>query len=261
MSRKSIYKDIYVINVYELAKLDGMSDVKIAKAMGLSVPTFLKWKMKKPLFRYAYLKGKNYSKNTDGSSVSFQQYVYQRLPKKLRRLWRELNKIKGNTERIETLFAGKPKRYRQHLFLHAWISCNFNVSAACKKVNLSRSTLDKWIENDYEFSKLFKDIDWHKKNFFESSLCRLVQSGNSAATIFANRTYNRDRGYNEKQEISISGNINHYVVSMDNLDLPLEVKKLILENLRKTKRIESKETTQIPLLTQGINQCSMQQAI
>ena len=58
----------------------------------------------------------------------------------------------------------------------------------------------------------------------------------------ANKTFNKSRGYTEKVDIGISGNINHQhnIVHIDNLNLPIETRKQILDELRRAKQIPSR---------------------
>ena len=51
-----------------------------------------------------------------------------------------------------------------------------------------------------------------------------------------NKTFNKDRGYNDKIELSVEGSVQHEHVhahiSVDELDLSLEVKREILQAIR-----------------------------
>lgn len=102
-------------------------------------------------------------------------------------------------DKIEALLR-KGKRARQHLFIHSWVMSNFNASEACRKVNISRATFQNWME-EANFRDLIDEVHFHKKNFVEGGLMSLIEQGDTSATIFANRTLNRDRGYNEKVEV------------------------------------------------------------
>ena len=136
---------------------------------------------------------------------------------------------------MERLLDNAGKRARQHLFLYALTASNFNASEACRKVNISRKTFENWVTTEPEFGQLIDEMHWHKKNFFESALVGLIRSGDSSATIFANRTLNRDRGYNEKFELEVKGQVNHahaHIVQIDDLNLPIKVRRLILEAMR-----------------------------
>lgn len=234
---KTLWKTIYIFTAYELAK-SGMTGVKIAKVLGVSHPTFRKWEEKKEAFRTAIREGRKAHKINGSKGVSFRDYVFKRLPEDLRQLWRNLNKLdiaRSGPEKIEALLAKGGKRVRQHLFLYAWVSANFSISNALGKVNLSRGTFDLWKEKDPEFAMLIDEINWHKKNFFEDHLCKLIKGGDTSATIFANETYNRDRGYSKRHDIDVkvSGETTHRVINIDAMKLDIKTRKAILLSIRK----------------------------
>ena len=234
---KSRWNDKHIITAYELAK-SGLNLTKTAKAMGLATATFRTWMDKKPIFRYAFRKGRRVYKGKNKKGFTFQDYVYKRLSKKLRKLWKEIKKVddtNSGVEKIEALLEKGGVRARQNLFIHAWTVSNFSISNALRKVNISRFTFNAWKSKDPDFAKLVAEIEWHKKNFFEDHLSMLIAGGDPSATIFANKTYNRDRGYNEKIEVDMhmAGNINHSVISVGDLGLSLKVRKEILKGFRK----------------------------
>jgi len=56
----------------------------------------------------------------------------------------------------------------------------------------------------------------YKKDFIESKLIKLINEGDTAATIFAAKTQLKDRGYIERQEITgADGNELNFNVSLD----------------------------------------------
>ncbi len=237
---KTVWQDAFIIRVYNLAK-SGMRESQMAKVLGISLPTFIIWKKKRKQFHLALQTGRKEHRGDNGHVISFKDYVYARLPADLRKVWSIINRLdeaKGGREKIEAILARRGKIVRQHLFIYAWTSTNFSISSALRKVNISRSTFKKWSNDDPDFAKLIDEINWHKKNFFEDHLCTLVAKGDGACTIFANRTFNRDRGYNEKVtvDMNLSGEIDQTVMSVDMMKLPLETRKEILKSLRKQKQ-------------------------
>jgi hypothetical protein len=137
--------------------------------------------------------------------------------------------------RVEALLFKQRKLIKQQLFLYAFVATNFNFSEACRLIGVKKATMDYWVDNDKDFKDIIEEMHWHKSNFFESALIGLVKSGDSAATIFANKTFNRERGYGEIHKHEIKGEITHTVetVDVDALDLPLETRKQLLEALQK----------------------------
>lgn len=234
---KTLWKTEYIIRVYELAR-SGMTQVKMAKVLGVSHPTFRKWEEKKEAFRMALRAGKKLYKHNNKNGVSFRDYVFKRLPEDLRKLWCEINRLdkaRSGVEKIEAILAKRGKRIRQHLFLYAWVSANFSISNALGKVNITRGTFDLWKEKDPEFAMLIDEINWHKKNFFEDHLCKLIKGGDTSATIFANETYNRDRGYSKRHDVNLNltGETIHHVVNIDAMELDIKTRKAILSSIRK----------------------------
>lgn len=225
------FKLDYIFQAYDLAK-SGASEKRIAETIGVTRQTFRKWRM-----RYKVLdKAIKYASRSSGSggTTTFTEYVYGLLPPYLQVLWRQINNLgkRPDQTQIEALLYDQGKRARQHLFIHALVNSSFNVSEACRKVGVTWTAVNKWEKYDPDFRDLMKEIHLHKKNFFESALVRLIAQGDSAATIFANKTVNRDRGYSDKVQVEHTHTHTHTMVAIDTLDLPLDVKKLILQKMR-----------------------------
>jgi transposase len=236
---KKVWKDENYILAYELAK-SGMSEIKMAQALGVSTVTLRKWKDTKPALRFAIEKASSNGGSENMSTVQdFHEYIYQKLPSHLAKIWDEIQAVEHEDNsilKIEAMLKGAGKRGRQHLFLHALVTSNFNVSRACSMMNMSRKTFENWVTNEPEFGELMQEIDFHKKNFFEAALIGLVAGGDSSATIFVNKTINRDRGYNDKIELDVRGSVQHEHlhahIPMDELNLSLDVKREILKAIR-----------------------------
>jgi len=244
------WDDENYVKVYECARAQ-MSDNAIAGALGCSAATFQRWKDKYPAVVTAIRKGR---KNTRKDTQSFRDFVYTRLPKRLRKVWRRIDRFDNTTngtERIESLLADHGTPARQHLFLYALLHSNYSLSEALRKVNISYQRLQAWKE-DPDFLNLVDEIQGAKKDFFESALVKLVKRGDTNAVVFANRTLNKDRGYSEKLDISVNGSINHnhhFVVDVDKLNLPFETRKEVWKAIKQeqdntvdAKRIEGEIT-------------------
>ena len=232
---KSLFRDKHCFTAYDLAK-QGTPQVQIAKILGVTEPTLLLWKRTHALFCEALIRGKRAFKHKD-QYIPFREYVYGRLPENIKKIWDEINAIDeedNGTLRLENILKDTGKKVRQHLFLYAWTSCNFSVSKALRKLGFARNIFLGWMNDDPEFATLVDEINFHKKNFFEDALLDLVQLRNPQATIFANKTQNADRGYGEKLDVRVNGQINHNfrLIQVDKLSLPLETKKQILADIR-----------------------------
>jgi len=104
---------------------------------------------------------------------------------------------------------------------------------------VSYNMLERWKEEDPDFPKLVDFLNTLRGNFFEDALCDAVADGDTAATIFANRTFNRERGYNDKL-IDIKKTVhqlNEHVVKIADLGLSIDEKRALLAEVRKTKQL------------------------
>lgn len=230
--------DDYYLEAYLLAR-QGLPDSQIAKTLGVSPSTFKAWKEDRRALRRTLKRARKSDENS-GSAISFSDYVYEQLPSRLQKVLDRINEYTEQSnavEKIETLLQDEGLGARQHLFVHSLITNAFNISRACSQVNITTNTFRRWCNNDPDFHDLIVEMDWHKGNFFESALINLVKSGDSSAIIYANKTFNKKRGYGEKLEVDVSGTIthNHQLVDVDQLNLPLETRKQILIAYRENK--------------------------
>lgn len=200
---------------------DVYTELKVSKI------TFWQWVKDKPGLKEVLDLAEKEKK--DGESLK--NWVYSRLSPELMKVWErigELEMLSDGISKIELMLEEGGKRMRQQLFLHALCFHNFCVSQALAKVNITKRELDRWIAHDHDFAELVEQIQWHKGNLFEGSLVQLVREGNPAAVLFANKTYNAERGYAQKSklDINVSGSVTHGV-----LDLA-EIMKLVDEDTR-----------------------------
>lgn len=264
------YRPIMLVHIYRYAKV-GMTEEAICDGIGVSRKTWHEWKRRFPSIDKAIKLGRT----EDNTGGTWHKFVYDRLSPDLRELWDRIesyDRIDPDTGRpllangvaqIEALLDKHGKLVRQQLFLYALIHNNFSASKACAKVNIDKSTLDHWIKSDPKFGELIEEIKWHKGNFFEESLFRLVDQGDAAAVLFANKTFNRDRGYNPAVDVNVNGTIEHKhnVLDLSDLDLSFECRREIMEAMRRrAENIElqrknaslSKESKALALLNEDI---------
>jgi hypothetical protein len=238
---EKVWKDEYYLRSYQLAK-SGLNDIQIAKALGVTYKTFKRWKVKKRALRNSLAD----ARKKESGFETFQDYVYGRLTQPLQELWDQLTKTKKNNtvEAVEALLKDHGDQTRKSLFLYALVNSNFDPTKACKKVNIQRKKLDKWIDTDPEFCELVNEIHIAKKDFFEGLLVEGARQGDANLIKFANMTLNSDRGYNPKTVIAHEGqvDINHNVMRIDELGLPLKDRIKILEAMRERKQANGVES-------------------
>lgn len=220
------WRDSLYVKCYRLA-LEGLKDGGIAKALGVSRVTFLRWRRQRKALRLALKEARGGLAKS--RTQTFSEYVSGRLPDHLRPLWDGIERAeqRANPERrIEALLAGQGEDVRKQVFVHALVSSNFNKAEACRRANVSYSTVTKWCA-DPLFVQLMDQVHQMKQDFIEGCLMGLVAQGDTTATIFASKTVNRDRGYDVKKTVVHEGLVQH--AHFDFEQLPLKLKKDILD--------------------------------
>lgn len=205
---------------------------KVAAALETTTERVRHWLKTWPQFAEA--KALADERRTKGNT--FDHYVFSRLSKEAQKAWEDIEFWADDTgalEKVNAILAGKSTRLRQELFVHALVHSSFDVSTALKMVCISRVQYDNWRANDLGFKQLIEEIQWHKKNFFEKQLVGLIEEKHPAAVIFANKTMNADRGYNEKIQLEHSGKVGMEAsFSFEDLELDLETRKKVLAAIR-----------------------------
>jgi hypothetical protein len=229
----------HVFQVYEMSR-SGMSERAMAEALGVNRMTFRLWRERHPMFQEAIKKGQKAI--APNGKISFQDYVYKQLPEHIQKVWDQLSAIEAfakggpTAPHIERVLGPHGVNVRKYLFIHALVQSNFNPSEACKRLNIKRETFVTWAK-EKDFRQLMDEIMWHKKNFFEGALVAAVERGETSAILFVNKTLNRDRGYGEKIDVSHehTHEVNVNMIRVDELNLPLETRKKILDAMRAKK--------------------------
>lgn len=229
------------VRAYQLAR-EGLSTEQIAQVLGVDKVRLYKWMKDDPDFKGAIDEGRlPFTRRGQTNGHTLTDYVYNRLPPDLQRLWLEISECDNDQVngivKIEGLLDQGGKRVRQYLFFHALANCHFNVSEALRRINTPYNTLLSW-KGEPEFLRLYDEFIWHYKEFCRGKLNELVAEKNQAAVIFVNKTINKDMGYTEKIEVEHKHDHQHTHlhahISAD--DLPLELRKQVLQVLRDKKQ-------------------------
>lgn len=230
------WDDRFYVQIYKLM-VSGHNRKQIAEILGVSPSTLSKWEDDRPALADAMREAEAVRKPSD----SFADYVYRQLPKELQAVWDELTELDDieNPVRMSEYMTAQPERVQKYLFIHALVTGRFNPSEACRKIGVSKRKYEKWCILDQEFAQLIEEVLWHKKNFCESALMQKVIEGDTSAVLFANKTVNRDRGYNEKTEIDFRATILNAHVDIDELGLNPETKRALLDSIRSKKLKDS----------------------
>lgn len=245
MPKKGVtrFKEEYYVRAYEMAK-DGLGVDEIGEVLGVSHMGMRQWLEKFPALKSAVQRGRDAARGRHTRALKrYTDYVYGRLAPEVKAIWdkmvegEEHGDGKWNPDTVEAALGpfASSKKVRQHLFVHAYLTCNFNVSEACRRVNVPRKTFEVWCCRDADFRKLFQELKDVKGDFFESALIQKVMEGDPSCVIFANKTFNRDRGYNDKVTVEHKHSGSVEMITSDVLDkLPVEVKRKILEEYRRS---------------------------
>jgi len=78
------------------------------------------------------------------------------------------------------------------------------VTTASKISGVSRSAHYLWMREDEEYRNLVNDLDNITIDFAESKLHKLIDEGDTTATIFFLKTKGKKRGYKEKMEYEVT---------------------------------------------------------
>lgn len=228
---KNAYKPEMLITIYEMAKT-GATDQEIMGTLDVGRETWFRWKKTKPEVADAMNRGRAANKD---KGVTLHEYVYKRLPPELKELWNKIHALEGHNSqyaRVKKLLNQTGEQGQQMLFIHALLTYRFKTSRALQVLMIPRSQLDIWMQQK-SFRDMMMQILEYKKDFFEEALFKLVRQGDPSAVIFVNRTINRDRGYNEKQEIQVNAKVEHeHKINVSQLNLSLEARKELLMAMR-----------------------------
>lgn len=238
---KHPFKPEYVFRIYELEKSE-LPDSKIADAIGIPFDTYRYWVKNNAAVKMAIKAARVAKKFEMDKEAEMESYIAGRLSPHLRTYWEQIKNARK--ERNYTALASFRLKAHENqlLFLHTWYKANFNVSRTLQYLGIPRSTYISW-RGIPRFKAIMDEMMEIKKDFYEDALVNCVRRGETQAIIFANKSLNRDRGYSDKKEVEVSGNVKHehehkMLIDLDRLDLPLEVQVAIAEAMEKRKRLD-----------------------
>lgn len=223
------WDDSNYVTAYRLAR-GKMTDRQIRQSIGASETTFKKWLVKYPALRKAIDEGRDTSLESDHRAV-----MVAKMDDETRELWDQLNSTHSSERtRARTHLLVAAKRTKQLLYAQSLIRCDFHATRAREMVGVSRKTVQAWTATDPRFKRLLEAAKEAKKDLYESALVKLVAAGSEAATLFANRTVNRDRGYGDHATLDINQTVEDRRAAVEIDKLPLELRRQLLEALSKS---------------------------
>lgn len=221
----------------------------------------MQWEVKKPLFAYALKRGrrinrhkaKEATKNENKGSV-IEGYIWDTLTEDEKKVWRKLKRFdraRTGKEVINAILEKRGKIFRQHLFIHAMVHSNYQVTRACRMCGIDIQTFDRWRAGDADFNRLFLAIKDAQQDRLMNAYWKLIDVRNEQAVIHGVKTLCKDKGFGEKTEVDVkvSGEIQHNLIQIDVDALPLDMQTRLLEEVRKVKQVESQTVnTAVPML-------------
>jgi len=91
--------------------------------------------------------------------------------------------------------------------IDALTKCLGIVTKACEVVGISRQTHYNWYNNDPEYKSAVDDIGDIALDFAESMLHQQIKEKDTTAIIFYLKTKGKKRGYIERSELDIAGEL------------------------------------------------------
>jgi hypothetical protein len=213
-TKRCEWEPIFLVRIYRMVRL-GMLDIDIENELGVSHAGYYYWKQTIPELQQAITMAEK--ERESGETLS--DWIFSKLSPQLKEIWQKIGRLekrKDGVSLIQNMLSEEGKLVKQELFLYALCSHDFSMTRALKKVGVSKRELDSWIQSDPGFSDLVEEMQWHKGNFFEESLMRLVRAGNPAAIVFANRSFNKERGYGTSTQVDVNvrGQVMHGIVDL-----------------------------------------------
>ena len=92
------------------------------------------------------------------------------------------------------------------------------VTEACKKARVDRSTHYAWMKDNEEYAQAYRDIEETAIDFVEGMMFERIEEGSDGLIKFYLATKGKKRGYIEKQQIEVSGELDIKKLSDEELD-------------------------------------------
>jgi hypothetical protein len=101
----------------------------------------------------------------------------------------------------------KKEESTKETFVQAYENNAGNISLACKKANISRSTYYRWLKEDLEFQEKTDEVKEALIDLAETMLLKKIREGSTPELIFFLKTQGKKRGYIERVEHKIEDGI------------------------------------------------------
>lgn len=96
-------------------------------------------------------------------------------------------------------------------FLEIFESAGCNISVSCQKAKINRDTYYSWYDKDEWFRNKIEMLKESLLDFAESQLMKNIKVGKETSLIFFLKTKGKKRGYIERQELDLNGEMHQFV--------------------------------------------------
>lgn len=104
---------------------------------------------------------------------------------------------------------------KKRIFVANFVANQGMVQMSCDSVGINRTTYERWCKKDAKFVESLQAAMERKLDKIETKLLNLVEAGDTQATIFSAKCLLKQRGYVEKKDINVTGNMNVNILSID----------------------------------------------
>lgn len=104
------------------------------------------------------------------------------------------------------------------LFIPQFIANNGLIQTTCDKVGIKRQTYYEWIKTDPKFKEAVEDAIEKRLDWLEQRMNELIEKGDVQTTLFAVKCLLKKRGYVDKQEVEVTGNLNVNILNVDPIE-------------------------------------------
>ena len=104
---------------------------------------------------------------------------------------------------------------KKRIFITNFVQNKGMVQMSCDSVGINRVTYERWCKKDVKFVENLQAAMERKLDKIETKLLNLVETGDTQATIFTAKCLLKQRGYTEKKDINVTGNMNINILSID----------------------------------------------
>ena len=104
---------------------------------------------------------------------------------------------------------------KKRIFIANFVANQGMVQMSCDSVGINRVTYERWCKKDAKFVQNIQAAMERKLDKIETKLLNLVETGDTQATIFTAKCLLKQRGYIEKKDINVTGNMNVNILSVD----------------------------------------------